>query len=131
MTRSIQGATPVQLDLPGQTHVADGPHDQSGMYIMHHAFRRDVANFVAAVRNTPLSQAEVWDALDARWTRFAEALHHHHKAEDSSIWPVLMRHADAAGSAEDRATLQAMQAEHALVDPSLAACHEGFRAFFF
>ena len=119
---------PVQLDLPGQTHVADGPHDQSGMYLMHHAFRRDLANFASAIQNTPLTDADVWGALAARWTRFADTLHHHHEAEDTSIWPVLLGHADAAGNAEDRATLEAMEAEHAVIDPSLAACHAGFEA---
>lgn len=125
---SHQGTAPVQLDLPGQTHVADGPHDQSGMYLMHHAFRRDLASFASAVRRTPLTEPDVWRALAVRWTRFAETLHHHHEAEDTSIWPVLMSHADADGNAEDRATLEAMEAEHAVIDPSLAACHAGFQA---
>ena len=39
-----------QLTLPRQAHTAEGPHDQTGMYVMHHALRRDFATFVAAVR---------------------------------------------------------------------------------
>ena len=73
---------PVQLDLPGQTHVADGPHDQSGMYVMHHGFRRDLARFERAVRNTPVGDAATWRALAKRWAAFTEVLHHHHTIED-------------------------------------------------
>src|SRR3546814_2114133 len=40
-----------QISLPGQAHVAHGPHDQSGMYLMHHAFRRDLGSFESAVRS--------------------------------------------------------------------------------
>ena len=43
-----------QICLPGQAHVADGPHDQTGMYLMHHAFRRDLDRFRDAVRRTPV-----------------------------------------------------------------------------
>lgn len=31
----ITRAHPEQLSLPGQAHVAPGPHDQTGMYVMH------------------------------------------------------------------------------------------------
>lgn len=119
-------ATSGQITLPGQAHTAEGPHDQTGMYVMHHAFRRDLDDFVAAVRNTPLGEAETWQALGRRWATFDEILHHHHQIEDASIWPVLLAHADAAGSAEDRATLEAMEAEHSVIDPALAGCRTGF-----
>ena len=57
---------PQQVDLPGQTHVAEGPHDQTGMYVMHHAFRRDLARFRSAVRNTPVGDAATWRLLRTR-----------------------------------------------------------------
>jgi hemerythrin-like domain-containing protein len=82
---------PRQICLPGQTHVAEGPHDQTGMYVMHHAFRRDLDRFQAAVRATPVDERDTWRALAARWERFAEALHHHHTVEDEHIWPVMER----------------------------------------
>ena len=41
MSHRIEGAVP-QLTLPGQSHTAEGPHDQTGMYVMHHALRRDL-----------------------------------------------------------------------------------------
>ena len=82
---------PRQICLPGQTHVAEGPHDQTGMYVMHHAFRRDLDRFQTAVRTTPVEERDTWHALAARWERFAEVLHHHHTVEDEHIWPVMER----------------------------------------
>lgn len=120
--------TTQQLALPNQEWVAEGPHSLGGMYVMHHAFRRDLAHFEAAVRGTPLGHAEVWSALARRWDFFAEVLHHHHQIEDDHIWPVLVARAAAADRLDDVATLEAMEAEHEVIDPSLAACGAGFHA---
>ena len=117
-----------QLNLPGQTHTAEGPHDQTGMYVMHHAFRRDLDRFVAAVRRTPVRDAAVWAALERRWATFDETLHHHHRVEDDSIWPVLLTHADAAGDDDDRRTLEDMEAEHEVIDPGLREVRAAFAA---
>jgi iron-sulfur cluster repair protein YtfE (RIC family) len=115
-----------QITLPGQTHVAEGPHDQTGMYVMHHAFRRDLTAFEAAVRQTPVGDRSTWQALQSRWERFATILHHHHEVEDRSIWPVLVAHAEQSGDGEAQRTLQAMEDEHADIDPALAAVRQGF-----
>lgn len=119
---------PRQLTLPGQSHTAEGPHDQTGMYVMHHAFRRDLLSFGAAVRNTPVTEAGVWQALLARWDRFIDVLHHHHDVEDRSLWPLLRGHAESAGSAEDLETLADMEAEHEVIDPALRATRAAFDA---
>ncbi len=50
----------------------------------------------------------------------------HHTAEDQEIWPLLLQRVDAAGDTQGRATLEAMEAEHAEIDPLLAACGDGF-----
>jgi iron-sulfur cluster repair protein YtfE (RIC family) len=115
-----------QITLPGQTHTAEGPHDQTGMCVMHHAFRRDLAAFESGVRRTPVHDRVTWRALQARWERFATILHHHHEVEDRSIWPVLVAHAETTGDAEAQQTLQAMEDEHADIDPALAAVRKGF-----
>jgi hemerythrin-like domain-containing protein len=120
--------TKPQVDLPGQTHVAQGPHDQTGMYLMHHAFRRDLDRFVRAVRGTPVGDAETWTALRARWDRFADVLHHHHQIEDTAIWPVLLEHARAGADRDAERLLLDMEAEHDGIDPALIACHQGFAA---
>jgi hypothetical protein len=116
------------LDLPGQTHVAEGPLNLDGMYLAHHAFRRDLASFAAAAARTPVGDAEVWRALGARWEQFSYVLHHHHATEDDVLWPQLLELVDGEGDAEGRATLEAMEAEHHLIDPLLEACAAGFAA---
>jgi iron-sulfur cluster repair protein YtfE (RIC family) len=117
-----------QLTLPGQAHTAEGPHDQTGMYVMHHALRRDFAKFVAAAKNTPISEHAVWTALLARWLVLADVLHHHHSAEDAELWPLLQQHAQRAGAEDDLMTLADMEAEHERLDAALAAGREAFTA---
>ncbi len=117
-----------QLSLPGQAHTAEGPHDQTGMYVMHHALRRDFSRFVAAVENTPISERVVWTALAERWLRTADVLHHHHSAEDDELWPLLQQHAERAGAEEDLSTLADMEAEHERLDAALTAGREAFSA---
>lgn len=125
-TRTVPN--PPQLTLPRQSHTAEGPHDQTGMYVMHHALRRDLEKFVLAVQNTPASEHEVWSALGQRWLKMAEALHHHHSIEDAALWPLLRTHAEEADAQEELQMLEDMEAEHGLVDPALEACREGFAA---
>jgi len=108
-----------QLVLPGQAHAAEGPHDQTGMYVMHHALRRDFGRFAAAVAATPVAEHQVWAALERRWVAMAEVLHHHHSAEDAELWPLLQQHAEAAGDATDLKVLADMEDEHAYIDPAL------------
>src|SRR5688572_20199129 len=114
------------LDLPGQTYVAEGPLDLNGMYLAHHAFRRDLARFAVAARQTPVDASDIWRALAIRWEQFSGILHHHHTTEDDVLWPQLLEIVDAAGDTDGRATLEAMEAEHALIDPLLASCATDF-----
>jgi hemerythrin-like domain-containing protein len=127
-TTTVPSRPSALLDLPGQAQVADGPLDLNGMYLAHHAFRRDLVRFAAAAERTPVEAADVWKALAVRWQQFGSILHHHHTTEDDVLWPQLLDLVDAAGDAEGRATLEAMEAEHALIDPLLSACAEGFTA---
>ena len=113
---------PTQLFLPGQTAAPEGPVDMQMMYVLHHAFRRDLDRFVVAARNTPVADRATWRLLAARWEVFSAQLHHHHEGEDGAIWPWLREH----GSTEDVATLDAMEAEHADIDPLLTSCAAGF-----
>jgi iron-sulfur cluster repair protein YtfE (RIC family) len=114
------------MTLPGQAHTAEGPLDLNGMYMAHHAFRRDLARFAVAARETPLEATDVWRALAVRWEQFSGILHHHHTTEDDVLWPQLLEIVDAAGDSSGRATLEAMEAEHALIDPLLESCAAGF-----
>jgi hemerythrin-like domain-containing protein len=111
-----------QLRLPGQTAAHEGPVDMHMMYVMHHAFRRDLTAFVAAAALTPSGDRATWQALAQRWELFSTALHHHHAGEDAGLWPRLLEVADDEG----RATLEAMEAEHEEIDPMLESCAAGF-----
>jgi hemerythrin-like domain-containing protein len=104
--------------LPGQCAAPEGPVDMSMMYVMHHAFRRDLRSFATAVPRTPLDDVDAWRAMLRRWEMFAESLHHHHEGEDTWLWPALMERADTA----ELSTLRAMEAEHDEIDPLLTSC---------
>jgi hemerythrin-like domain-containing protein len=113
---------PEQLMLPGQAAAPGGPVDMKTMYLMHHAFRRDLRKLGSAVPRTPVDDTATWTALARRWERFSELLHHHHSGEDAGIWPFLL---EVAHPSEQR-TLRAMEAEHEKIDPLLRSCAEGF-----
>jgi len=115
---------PRQLQLPGQAAAPPGPVELTMMYLMHHAFRRDLAAFSAAAAATPAADRDRWRRLARRWRLFATALHHHHSAEDAGLWPLLLSRVDAAG----QQVLTAMQDEHAEIAPILESCAAGFTA---
>ena len=125
---SPQTAPRSQVVLPGQSQPAEGPHDLTGMYLMHHAFRRDLQRFAAAVEGTPVAERRTWSALAERWERFALVLHHHHSVEDADFWPPLLAAADAAGAPAEREVLEAMEDEHEQLDPALDRCRQAFTA---
>ena len=110
-------ATVEQLMLPGQAAAPPGPVDVSGMYVFHFAFRRDLDLLPQVVRATPVDDRVVWAAIAKRWHAFAAVLHHHHSAEDVALWPLLLERASDA----ERETLDAMESEHAQIDPLLTA----------
>jgi uncharacterized protein YndB with AHSA1/START domain len=112
--------------LPGQAAAPPGPVDLVAMYVMHYAFRRDLSDFAGAVSGTELSDRGRWAALRQRWERFAEVLHKHHVGEDAGLWPLLRARAAAAGDEAAVSTLDAMEAEHARIDPLLDAVRDGF-----
>jgi hemerythrin-like domain-containing protein len=115
-------AWPAQLHLPGQTAAPEGPVDMFMMYVMHHAFRRDLAKLADAAQCTPVEDRVAWRLLQERWSVFAEALHGHHSGEDEGLWPLLLER----GTEQDVETLEAMEAEHAEFEPLLEACEQGF-----
>lgn len=115
-----------QIRFAGQAAAPPGPCDLMPMYLMHHAFRRDLRLFGAAVAATPVGDRRTWRALHGRWRRFARVLHHHHAGEDEVLWPLLLTRVDAVDDRAGRAALQAMEDEHTEIDPLLAGCAAGF-----
>lgn len=84
----------------------------TAMEIFHHALRRDLAALEA-------------DFDRDRWRTFAFQLHFHHASEDLLLWPVVR--AKITDPADDR-LLDAMEAEHAQIDPLLVAVGDGVAA---
>ncbi len=117
---TITETWPTQIILAGQAAAPEGPLDMWMMYVVHHAYRRDLAAFVRAAERTPADAQPTWQALGQRWALFGAALHHHHHAEDTALWPLLMARVDDSG----RQVLADMEAEHAQIDPVLEAVGE-------
>ena len=112
---------PTQLMLPGQAAAPEGPVDVHMMYVLHHAFRRDLRDFAEAAARTPVQDRATWRALGARFEQFGWSLHHHHTGEDTGLWPLLRERA----TPDEVATLDAMEAEHGQIDPLLEAATAG------
>ncbi len=113
---------PVQIRLEGQAAAPDGPIDLVAMYVMHRAFRRDLEAFALVCPGVPVGDRARWRALARRFALFATFLHKHHSGEDAHLWPLL--HERGA----DPAVLDALEAEHAGIDPLLASCTAGLGA---
>lgn len=124
-TTTSSGAVP-QIRFAGQAAAPPGPVDLLPMYLMHHAFRRDLRSFGAAAARTPVQDRAAWRALGQRWAAFGRTLRHHHHGEDETLWPLLLAKVDAAHDRSGRATLEAMESEHGEIDPLLESCQAGF-----
>jgi iron-sulfur cluster repair protein YtfE (RIC family) len=89
--------------------------DFTMMCVTHDAFRRDLGRFTAA------SAAGTAHAPGVRagWENFKAQLLLHHSVEDTHLWPRVRR--ATAGRPAGLALLDEMEAEHAQIDPLLAA----------
>jgi len=96
------------------TIARDWRDDWTLMHVLHDAFRRDLAQF--------LDTAADGAAVRARWQIFRGQLHFHHTAEDTAMWPPVR--AKLNGDPAGLALLDQMEAEHAKIDPLLAAVDE-------
>lgn len=88
--------------------------DMTAMYAMHDALRRELHHLAKAAADPRrvLSTA-------AGWEMFKKSLHIHHTAEDEALWPALRQ--TLADQPDDLALLDAMEAEHAVIDPLIEA----------
>jgi hemerythrin-like domain-containing protein len=108
--------------LEGQAAAPEGPIDLAGMYLMHRGFRRDLHLFADVAAAVPHTDRTRWARIGRRFRLFATILHKHHHAEDVGLWPLL------AERGADQAVLDALEAEHAVVDPLLASAAEDLQA---
>jgi len=101
-----------------------GAADLTIMLAAHDAFRRDLTRLARAAATADLSDPARRQSVAAGWELLKRELHLHHTAEDQIIWPVLrprLAHSEHALS-----VLDAMEAEHDLIDPLLAAVDTAF-----
>ena len=113
-------------NLPGTDAARHGTGDAdlTIMLAAHDAFRRDLTRLVRTAAAADLSDPARRQSVEAGWELFKHQLHLHHTAEDEIIWPVLrprLAHSEHALS-----VLDAMEDEHELIDPLLAAVDAGF-----
>ena len=100
---------------------ATGHLDLTVMVAFHDAFRRDLAHLArtASRHRAHLDEPARHTAVLAGWELFKTQLHIHHTAEDNDLWPRMRAH--LADRPDELALLQAMQDEHARIDPLLDA----------
>jgi iron-sulfur cluster repair protein YtfE (RIC family) len=92
---------------------AGGTVDFVVMYAAHDAFSRDLSRLAGAVA----SRRSADPAVRTGWATFRNQLHVHHTAEGKWLWPPLRQRVTDRG---ELAVLDAMDAEHARIDPLLA-----------
>jgi hemerythrin-like domain-containing protein len=98
--------------------------DLTVMHALHDAFRRDLGTLsraAALLGDDPDAQ----ERLRVGWALLADQLHHHHTVEDEQLWPLVRRSWQRSPDALQ--VLDAMEDEHELVDPALAAVGEDVR----
>ena len=98
-------------DVPvSRRHRHQGTADFTLMYAAHDAFRRDLQCLTAAVEARQLP-------VRTSWATFKNQLHVHHTAKDTWLWPPLQQRVTRP---DEAAVLDAMEAEHARIEPLLS-----------
>jgi hemerythrin-like domain-containing protein len=105
--------------------MADHHEHTSMMLAIHDALRRDLDHLQRVADAESAGGPDKRAAVLAGWTFFSHQLHHHHQAEDDDLWP--KARVALAGRAPELALLDAMEAEHAQIDPTIAEVDEALR----
>ena len=115
-------------NLPGTDAARHGTGDAdlTIMIAAHDAFRRDLTRLARTSSAANLAEPARRQSVAAGGELFKCERHMHHTAEDEIIWPVLRPR--LAHSAAALSVLDAMEAEHGLIDPLLAAVDAQFAA---
>ena len=92
--------------------------DMSMMFAMHDALRRDLERVGRIAGRLDDDPAQLLRAA-AGWELFKKFLVNHHESEDAALWPALR--AAVAARPDQAALVDALEAEHAVIDPLLAA----------
>jgi hemerythrin-like domain-containing protein len=89
--------------------------DITMMYVVHKAFRRDLARMQAATAQAV--NPDIHKALRGCWTTFNQYLTIHHTAEDEMLWPPMRAKLGTRG--QDLGLLDQMLDEHCRLEPLL------------
>lgn len=92
--------------------------DMSRMYLMHDALQRELDRLARVTARTDDDPKHLLSTAIG-WELFKKFLHIHHTAEDTVLWPVMREL--LTDRPDDLALLDAMEAEHAVIDPTLKA----------
>ncbi len=90
------------------------------MYAVHDAFRRDLEQLARIAARTDDDPRRILRTA-AGWEMFKTYLITHHVTEDEALWPVTRHIVTDQDRPDDLALLDAMEAEHAAIDPMLEA----------
>ena len=93
------------------------------VFLIHEAFRRDIARLSSALRSSPLESTKARQ-LGTHWDFVRQQLHHHHRVEDESLWPLVRP--KLGGQHDELAVLDAMEDQHRTLEPTCVAIDEGF-----
>jgi hypothetical protein len=92
--------------------------DVSMMFAMHDALRRELVQVARIARRTDDNPGQLLRAA-LGWELFKKFLLVHHQSEDDTLWPALR--AKVAGRPDRLALTDALEAEHAVIEPLLTA----------
>ena len=92
--------------------------DMSMMFAMHDALRRELVQVARTASRRDGDPARLLQAT-LGWELFKKFLLVHHHCEDDTLWPALRAH--IAGIPDRVALVDALEAEHAAIDPLLTA----------
>ena len=92
--------------------------DMSMMFAMHDALRRELVQVERIARRTDDNPGRLLRAA-LGWELFKKFLLVHHQTEDDVLWPALR--AQVAGHPDRLALADALEAEHAVIEPLLTA----------
>jgi iron-sulfur cluster repair protein YtfE (RIC family) len=92
--------------------------DMSMMFAYHDALRRDLDRVGRLATRLDGDPAKLLRAA-VGWGLFKKFLVNHHESEDEALWPALR--AAVAANSDQVALVDALEQEHAVIDPLLAA----------
>jgi hypothetical protein len=101
--------TPNLLNDDGTASIA------TALLMSHHAFRRDLARFAAALERVVGGDGAHVAGLAEEWRHYRAALHGHHEVEDGQMFPGMRGAHPALAPVFDE-----LSAQHARIDPLLA-----------